>query len=116
MAIVMRRDFRNGTTGSLFAYEGQFIAELRSSLCLIGWPWDAADRAARDAVTEALYKARAVRPSWAEGQHAATGLEVKDSECRECGTPLRAHRVHFCCGACRSKWWRRFNAPEQEAA
>lgn len=110
MAAVIVRDFRDGTTPSKFYYEGMFIAELRASLCLIGWGWPVADQAARNVVAEALRQARAVRPSWAEGQHAATGLEVKDSECRHCGTPLRARQVSFCSGSCRSRWWRLFNA------
>ena len=110
MVTVILRDFRDGTIPSKFAYEAQFIAELRSSLCLIGWPWPMADRAARDIVSEALRLARAVRPTWAEGQHAATGLDVKDSECRHCGVPLRAHQVSYCSASCAAKWNRAFNA------
>lgn len=115
MAVVMHRDFRAGVTGSKFAYEGKFIAELRSSLCLIGWPWDVADRAARDLVAEALYRARAVRPSWAEGQRAYTGLEVKDSVCRHCGVGLRERQVSFCSRTCHWHWWKEFNAEARAA-
>lgn len=115
MAIVIVRDFRDGTTPSKFTYEATFIAELRASLCLIGWPWDVADRAARGVVAEALRLARAVRPTWAEGQRAFTGLEVKDSQCRHCATPLRERQVHFCSSTCRHRWWREFNAEAQAA-
>lgn len=109
MAVVVVRDFRDGVIPSKLCYEGRFIAELRSSLCLTGWPWPVADKAARDIVAEALRLARAVRPTWAEGQHAATGLAVKDSECRQCGVPLRARQVHFCGQTCAQKWHRIFN-------
>jgi len=110
MAVVMHRDFRNGVTPSLFTYEGRFIAELRSSLCLAGWPWPVADQAARDLVAEALYKVRAMRPSWFEGQRAYTKSDVtRDAVCRHCGTGLKARQVSFCCGSCRSRWWALFN-------
>lgn len=110
MAILIVRDFRDGTIGSKFAYEGVFIAELRSSLCLTGWDWAMADQAARNVVAEALRLARAERPTWFEGQHAATGLLVKDSVCRNCGVGLHTRQVSFCSGACRHRWWRAFNA------
>ena len=116
MAIVVLRDFKDGKTPSKFYHEGRFIAELRSSLCLIGWPWPVADKAARDIVSEALRLARAERPGWAEGQRAYVGLDItRDSECRQCGTPLRERQVNFCCGSCRSRWWALFNK-EKEAA
>jgi hypothetical protein len=107
---VIRRDFEGGAIPSKFFYEGVFIAELRSSLCLIGWSWPVADQAARDVVAEALRQARAVRPAWAEGQRAATGLLVKDSACRWCGVGLRTLQVSFCSRACRHRYWRDFNA------
>ena len=117
MAAVIRRDFGNGTIPSKFYYEGRFIAELRSSLCLTGWDWPMADQAARNVVAEAHRLARASRPTWAEGQHAATGLEVtRDSVCRQCGVGLRARQVHFCSRKCRWHWWREFNAETDQAA
>ncbi|MBC7131705.1 MAG: hypothetical protein H5U16_01190 [Roseovarius sp.] len=110
MAGVIWRDFEDGTIPSKFAYEGVFIAELRSSLCLTGWSWPVADEAARDVVREALRLARAVRPTWAEGQHAATGLLVREAWCRNCGIPLRERQVHYCSASCAQKWNRAFNA------
>lgn len=110
MAAVIVRDFRDGTTPSKFYYEGVFIAELRASLCLIGWEWAVADQAARNVVAEALRLARAARPTWNEGQRAYVGIEVKDSVCRQCGVGLRERQVHFCSGTCRSRWWQEFNA------
>jgi predicted Zn-ribbon and HTH transcriptional regulator len=110
MACIMRREFDNRRVGSLFYFEGVFIAELRSSLCLTGWAWPMADQAARNVVAEALRLARAERPGWAEGQHAATGLLVKDAVCRHCGVGLRARQVHFCSRKCHWHWWKAFNA------
>lgn len=110
MAILIVRDFANGTTPSKFNYEGVFIAELRSSLCLIGWAWPVADQAARNVVAEALRLARAARPSWAEGQRAYTQTDVtRDACCRNCGVGLKARQVSFCSGSCRSRWWALFN-------
>lgn len=110
MASVMRRDFETGEAGSLFAHEGEFIAALRSALCLAGWPWPVADQTARDVVAEALRKARARRPSWAEGQRAYVGIEVKDSVCRHCGIGLTARQVHYCSNRCAKAWNAAFNA------
>ena len=110
MAVIMHRDFRDGVTGSLLTYESAFRAELRSCLCLGGWPWPEADEAARSMVGEAERLIRATRPSWADGQHAATGLQVKDVVCRQCEVPLRAHQVHFCSRKCAHAWHREFNA------
>jgi|AntRauTorckE5430_2_1112549.scaffolds.fasta_scaffold43668_1 hypothetical protein len=110
MAVVVVRDFRDGVIPSKLAYEGPFTAELRASLCLIGWPWAVADQAARAVVAEALRLARAARPGWAEGQQAFTGLDVvRDSECRRCGNPLRTRQVHYCSSNCASAWWKKFN-------
>ena len=115
MAILIVKDFRDGTIPSKLCYEGVFIAELRASLCLTGWDWPMADQAARNVVAEALRLARAVRPSWAEGQHAATGLLVKEAQCRQCGVGLRERQVSFCSSMCRSRWWTSFNAETQAA-
>ncbi len=109
MARIMWQDFRAGRTGSAFAYEGALVAAWRAELCLAGTSWPAAHRAARALVDDALKRTPATRPSWADGQHAATGLLVKDAACRQCGTPLRARQVHFCSRACRHRWWRDFN-------
>lgn len=111
MASVMLRDFEDGAAPSKFTHEGPFIALMRSELCLIGWDWPMADRAARDVVDAALQKARAARPSWAEGQRAYVQTDVtRDAECRQCGVGLKARQVSFCSGSCRSRWWRLFNA------
>jgi len=116
MAIVVVRDFRDGTIPSKLAYEGRFIAELRAHLCLIGCAWPVADRAARDVVTEALRLARAARPSWGEGQRAYTGLGVvRDSVCRQCGVGLRTRQAHYCSRVCAKAWLKAFNAQDQAA-
>jgi len=114
MAIIMRRHFREGTTPSLFTYEGAFIAILREDLCLIGWPWASADGAARDVVGEALRQAGAKRPTWAEGQRGFTLTKVKDNSCcGHCDMPLRGRDRRFCSSVCRSRWW---NAEYAKAA
>lgn len=110
LAIVMVKHCTSGKAPSKFTYEGWAIAALRRQLCLAGWPWDVADRAARDLVAEALRQARAARPSWAEGQHAAAGNVTKDSVCRQCGVGLRARQVSYCSGKCAAAWNRAFNA------
>lgn len=111
MAVVMYRHFREGITPSLFTYEGPFIVELRSSLCLIGWPWDVADQTARDVVGEALRQAGAKRPPWSEGQRSFVQNDVtRDTVCRHCGLALRRNYVSFCSSSCRSRWWALFNA------
>jgi hypothetical protein len=110
MAVVMVRVFRDGVIGSKFAHEGCFIAELRSSLCLAGWPWPVADEAARKAVAEALRLARASRSTWADGQRVFVGLEVKEFVCRQCGVGLRERQVHWCSNRCAKAWNAAFDA------
>ena len=111
VAKVMRQEFGAGGGASLFRHESAFIASLRSDLCLARWPWATADRIARDLVAEALTKAGAERPTWAEGQRAYTQLHVeRDACCRHCGLPLRSQHVNFCSSPCRSRWWALFNA------
>lgn len=99
MAIVMLADFQEGIAASLFAYEGAFVAEMRSSLCMAGWPWSIADQAARDLVAEALRKIRAERPSWDEGQpeHVALpGFKIERTRCAECHVKLPKGHFKFC--------------------
>jgi len=103
MATVSRRDWRDGVTGSLFAYEGLFIAMLRSRLCLTGWPWPVADQAARDVVGEALRKAGAMRPSVEDAQYSYGNREIfhlRKEYCATCGGDIPTQRVKFCCDAC----------------
>lgn len=111
IADTAREAWRDGTNPTLWTYEGAVTASLRSGLCLRGMGWHEADAAARDMVGEALRKAGATRPSWAEGQEAWTGtIVVRDTGCRQCGVALMPRQVHFCCGSCRATWWKAFNA------
>ena len=74
---------------------------------LLGVPRDPLSQAAHEALT----KAGAERPTWAEGQRAYTQLHVeRDACCRHCGLPLRSQHVNFCSSPCRSRWWALFNA------
>ena len=111
MAVVMKRDFRNGITPSLFTYEGVFRAELRSSLCLAGWPWPVADQAARDLVGEALRRINAQRPAWYEAQrdYVRDGA-MPQGHCRECGAALQGMKQTYCSDTCKSTYKNRFYA------
>lgn len=58
---------RSGTF-SKFEFEGPVLAGIRHSLCLEGWPFPAAEDAARLIVDRALSILGAVRPTWHQGQ------------------------------------------------
>ena len=112
MATMSRQHWRDGRTGSLFAFEGVFIAQLRAHLCLAHWPWDAADRAARDTVGEALRRAGAMRPSVDEAQYSYGSKDIilRKEMCATCGGEVPGHRRKFCCTPCynasrRSEAW-----------
>jgi len=112
MAIVMLGDFQEGIAASLFAYEGVFIAEMRSSLCLLGWPWSIADQAARDLVAEALRRINAERPSWNEGQREWTiqaGTLIARTRCVTCHKRLTGEQVKFCSKLCANRWHKRLD-------
>lgn len=103
MAKVMRRDFSDGVTASMFAYESLFIAKIRARFCLIGWPWSLADRAARDLVEQALHLTGAERPSWDEGQREWTlspGLLIERTRCVRCHGKLPEGHFKFCSELC----------------
>lgn len=110
MAIVMLADFREGVVASLFAYEGRFVAELRASLCLIGWPWPIADQVARDLVREALRRINAERPSWNEGQREWTiqaGVLIARTRCVTCHKRLTGDQTKFCSSICNDRLHKR---------
>lgn len=103
MAILMLSDFASGQTASLFAHEAEFTAELRSSFCLLGWPWSIADQAARDLVGQALRRINAQRPSWAEGQREWTvqaGTLIERTRCAKCHAKLPEGHTKFCTRMC----------------
>lgn len=122
MAIVMLGDFQEGIATSLFAYEGRFIAEMRASLCLIGWPWPIADQAARELVAEALRRINAKRPDWNEGQREWTiqaGTLIARTRCITCHKPLTGEQVKFCSTLCANRWHKRLDtlrAANEDAA
>tara|TARA_R110000851_G_scaffold23636_4_gene69030 strand:- start:621 stop:1067 length:447 start_codon:yes stop_codon:yes gene_type:complete len=112
MAILMLHDFSSGIAASLFAYEGAFVAEIRSSLCLAGWPWSIADRAARDLVAEALCRINAKRPSWNEGQREWTvqaGTLIERTRCVTCHSALPEGHKKFCGKLCANRWHKRLD-------
>jgi hypothetical protein len=97
-----------------FAAEGPCRHGIRSSLCLQGWSWAAADMIAADIVAAALNMARARRPTWGEGQPEWTqpgALPIERERCIRCRKPLPEGHWKFCSTVCGSahiadRWYR----------
>ncbi|QFT62082.1 hypothetical protein [Roseivivax sp. THAF30] len=103
LAGTIRLAFEAGATGSLFGLEGPLRQGIRSDLCLMGWRWDDADFMARELLGEAFRRARAVRPTWYEGQPEWTirqGLLIERTRCVECGQHLPEGHRKFCDTVC----------------
>jgi hypothetical protein len=85
-----------------FARSSISLYVIRSSLCLIGWPWSVANETAASIVTQALNQLGARRPSWAEGQREFTALGnfLREDFCWECGDALPKYAKKFCNGSC----------------
>jgi hypothetical protein len=110
LARVIKLAFAAGDTGSLFGMEGPLRAGIRSDLCLAGWTWETADSMARDLLAEAFRRARAVRPSWYEGQPEwviRPGVLIERTRCVECGKPLEPTQRKFCSTICNGRHHRR---------
>jgi len=103
IARVIRLAFEAGDTGSPFGLEGALRAGIRADLCLAGWRWQTADAMARDLLDEAFRRARAVRPTWYEGQKEWTmheGLLIERTRCVRCHKSLPAGHRKFCSDLC----------------
>lgn len=65
-----------------FEVEGPFVHAIRSSLCLMGDTWAAANHVAETVVAEAFRSIGAKRPTWEQGQREYV---VPDGNCAWCG-------------------------------
>lgn len=118
LALVMRAARDNGTAATLFRFEGQLIALVRSEGCMVGVTWSLADAFARGVVEEALDALGAERPSHEEGQPAFTGIGpfVERTRCANCGARVEGGRT-FCSQRCaQAAWARRHYHEAREAA
>ncbi len=103
IVVVIREDWAEGITPTLFGHEGTLRACLRSGLCLQGLPWPDANRAAVEIVTEALNRTGAKRPAWKEGQPEHTdGGVIRDTRlrCANCERPLPPEHKTYCGKLC----------------
>jgi hypothetical protein len=103
IAVVAREAWRDGTNPTLWAFEGEMIAALRSGLCLEGWGWHNANHHATEIVGEGLRQAGAKRPSWKEGQPEWTeGGVIRETRirCANCEKPLAEGQKTFCSKTC----------------
>ena len=117
LARLMRTAFASGQIAYVGGLEAPLRHGIRASLCLGGWKWRDADRAAMATVEGALKRVRTVRPSWYEGQPEHTiqaGTLVERSRCVECHKPLPEGHFKFCSSGCASTHHSRF-ARLQEA-
>ncbi|MFG1342106.1 hypothetical protein [Xanthobacter autotrophicus] len=86
-----------------FAFEGVMRAGIRSMLCLKGWEWGSADRAAEDVVEGALSRIGAARPTWKAGQPEWTQdgvVYVPRTRCVNCGKTLPEGSRKYCGKEC----------------
>ncbi len=100
---MIRLVFEAGATATLFGLEGPLRHGIRSDLCLQGGTWNEADEMAREMLVDAFRAARAIRPSWDEGQlewtiHAGTLIER--THCVRCGKHLPEGHFKFCSHTC----------------
>lgn len=105
---VIRLSFEAGDTGCLFGLEGPLRAGIRSDLCRQGWGWVSADLVARDLLDDAFRAARAIRPSWNEGQPEWTihaGTLIERSMCMRCHKPLPEGHHKYCSHLCAGAHW-----------
>lgn len=103
LARAMRAAFASGEIAYIGGLEAPLRHGIRTSLCLGGWRWIDADRAAQATVEGALRRIRAVRPSWYEGQPEHTvqgGTLVARTRCIKCHNPLPEGHHKYCGRLC----------------
>lgn len=103
LANVMRAAFASGEIAYIGGLEAPLRHGIRASLCLGGWDWLDADRAAQATVEGALRRVRAVRPSWYEGQPEHTiqaGTLIERTRCIRCHNPLPEGHHKYCGRLC----------------
>lgn len=103
LARLMRAAFTSGQIAYIGGLEGPLRAGIRASLCLGGWKWRDADKAAMATVAGALRRVRAVRPTWPEGQpeHViAAGTLIQRTRCIKCHGPLPEGHFKYCGRLC----------------
>lgn len=86
-----------------FAFESAARHGIRGSLCLQGWRWADADRAAAEVIADALRLVGAKRPTWEQGQPEWTQpgvLAVERTRCIRCHGPLPEGHWKFCGPTC----------------
>lgn len=106
LARVMRAAFASGEIAYIGGLEGPLRHGIRGSLCLGGWKWQDADRAAQATLEGALRRVRAVRPSWYEGQPEHTiqaGTLIERTRCVVCSKTLTDDQKKFCSHGCATK-------------
>lgn len=112
IAGVIRVAFLSGEISSLFGLEGTLRASLRADLCLKGWRWRDAHRAASDIVGGAHSLLGAERPSWYQGQPEyilAPGVLIERVRCQRCHKRLPKERPKFCSDICRQGYHERLS-------
>jgi len=80
---------------------------IRSTLCLQGWRWNAADASAMAVVQISLELVQARRPPWNEGQPEyviAAGTLIERTRCANCHGKLPEGRPKFCSAHCRNAY------------
>ncbi|MFD1482994.1 hypothetical protein [Paracoccus nototheniae] len=100
---IMRHEFVEGRTATLFGLEGPMRHAMRETLCLQGWQWADADDTARQLVAAALASLWAIRPTWNEGQPEWTieqGTLIARTRCARCQAPLPEGHYKFCSRLC----------------
>lgn len=103
LAGLMRAAFDTGEIAYIGGLEGPLRAGIRANLCLGGWKWLAADKAAMVTVEGALRRVRAVRPGWYEGQREWTvsaGDLIQRTRCVKCHKPLPEGHFKYCGRLC----------------
>ena len=94
---------------SKFWCEGPMRHDVRARLCLDGWPWTDADKAAGEIMEAALRQVGAVRPSWQDGQPEYVQFASAAHErtrCLSCGGRLPPENKIFCSSNCNHNYHR----------